>query len=106
MKHLVKALDKFGLPLTEGVDIELDFEHDGKKAVAIFELSGGSRLKGSREFPPETEDPDVQFTGAFYKEDDNEIDYKEIDPQQMEQLIDNAIAQYWDLEDRGEIGPD
>lgn len=106
MKRLGESLDHFGVPLMEGVDIDVTFQHNGKASVAFFEVSGGSRIPGSREFPPETEDPDVQFIGAETKEDDTEIDYKEIDPKTMEDLIDSAVERYWDMHDRGELGSD
>lgn len=95
MKKVSLAIEPlFGLPLVES-EVEVRFHHHDKEAVAVFEISGGSKLPGSREFPPEVEDPTVEFVGAYIGDD--QIPTSEIDIDNLEEL---AVEKYWDQLER------
>lgn len=92
---LNESLDFFGVPLTEGVEIEVPFKHNDRDAVAVFDLSGGKMDRSSsRDFPPEDVDPDVELIGMHYVDDQSEIDSKEI--QHLDSLESSAIEKYLD----------
>lgn len=91
--------DSQGFPkavLVEGQEIEVEFEHNGRKAVVGFEIDGGWLVSsGTYEFPPEYEDITVEFAGANYLDGDEElIPESELDPQTILDLTDQAMDQY------------
>ncbi len=96
MKHLLgESLDSFGVPaLVEGYDVEVEFDHQGRKAVALFEVGVASTpLPGNREFPAEEGEADVVLVDVWDKESDEDIDPASID---REALSDQAAEKFWD----------
>ena len=89
---LSESIDHFGVPLFEGVEVEVKFKHKGEDAVAVFDVSGGSRGVSSRDFPPEDIDPDVELIG-IYVGDDKEINPDAVD---LRELENEAIEKYFD----------
>jgi hypothetical protein len=99
MKRKLIVENAAGFPetvLVEGTDIDVEFEHNGRKAVATFEIDGGWEvLKGSYHFPPEYEDISVDFVGAAYLDGEGEkIADSEIYPDLVLELTDKAMDQY------------
>lgn len=90
MKFLGESLDKFGMPLVESM-IEVSFDHDGKQAVALFDIAGGFK---HAQHPTEYTDPEVEFVAAYRVDDDSDIQRESI--KQMEELTGDAIQKYWD----------
>lgn len=95
---LSESIDHFGIPLSEGVEVEVSFKHHGKDAVAVFDMSGGYLDRSrSREFPPEHEEPDMDRLGIYFKETDQEIDPSEVDLTELEsQAIEKYFDQYYE----------
>ena len=99
MKRKLMLEDAQGFPrsvLVEGQEIEVEFEHKGRKAVIGFEIDGGWQVfAGSRDFPPEYEDIEVKYAGASYLDGDEEmIPESDFDPQTILDLEDQAMEKY------------
>lgn len=72
--------------------MEVKFKHDGKDAVAVFDISGGYIDRShSREFPPENVEPDVELVGIYV--DDMELTPDDVD---LSELESEAIEKYFD----------
>lgn len=82
--------------VVEGQEIEVEFEHRGRKAIAGFEIDGGWQIVGaSYDEPAEYEDITTDFLGAGYIDgDEEEIPNKELDPQLILDLEGKAMDKY------------
>jgi hypothetical protein len=100
--NLSENLNDFGIPLTEGVEVAVEFLHDGKPSVAVFDIEGGQIDRShSREFPPENVDPEVDLIGIYFKDTEQEIYPKEV--LDLDKLEDEAVEKYWDhFDEHGE----
>jgi len=93
--NLSESLDHFGVPLTEGVEIEVEFDHAGRNAVAVFDVSGGhvDRTHG-RDFPPEDVEPETKIASLHYRDDGSQIPAEEV--LDLDRLESEAIEKYLD----------
>lgn len=83
--------DQFGIPLMEGT-VEVKFNHLGRPALASYNIVGGKKIPGNKEFPPEYKEPTVEFEGAEFIEDGTSIALDDV-PDSVEEL---AVQRYWD----------
>lgn len=91
-RNLTESIDSFGIPLMEG-EIKVSFLHQGKKALALFDISfEGKKYPGNSDYPPEYEDPTLAFEGAYLEETGEEIADSELD---LDSLEDQAVEDYW-----------
>jgi hypothetical protein len=98
----VKADDIHKLLKVEASDeVEVDFQHEGKNWVAVFDVLDAGSKGGGRE--PETyEEPtaaDVQLAGFHLKSDPSaDVDPPNLSDEKLEQLADQASQKVADRE--------
>lgn len=99
-KKLSESVDFFGLPLVES-EVLVRFNHDGRPAVAVYDISGGFVDRAvSRDFPPEHVDPSVELQGIHYVDTDEDIYPKEV--LDLDKLEAEAIEKYREQEQEPE----
>lgn len=98
MKYLSESLDSFGLPaLVESYDVEVEFEHQGRQAIALFGVDlSATPIPGSREFPAEEGHVDVVLLDIWEKESDEDIDPDLMPETEKDALADQAAEKFWD----------
>lgn len=99
MKRTIIIEDSNGLPkavVVEGKDIEVEFEHKGRKASALFEIDGGWEVVAKSYWgPAEYADITTEFVGAVYLDGNEEnIPDSEIDPHTILALENEAMDLY------------
>lgn len=76
-------------------EIEIDFQHEGKNWVAVFDVLSSGNESGGQE--PETHDPgsspEVQLSGFHLKSDPSaDVDPPSLTDEELEGLADRAAA--------------
>ena len=83
-------------------EFEMDFEHNGKKAVAMFDvLDAGTPASSSRPGPYsddpygyEGEAPELKFKSAYYHTSDNQSQINDLSDEQIADLEQKASDLY------------